>query len=81
MSQTEQGETGGEDKGKGRSKYLGEWRVKRVGDDQILLTIPDGMTLQGDDLAIEDVAAAVSNYMVVKKGRVLACCSGNVAIA
>ena len=60
---------------------LGEWTVKRVGDNQILLTIPDGMTLKGTDLTIEDVAAAASNYFVVKKGRVLSCCSGNVAIA
>ncbi len=60
---------------------LGEWTVKRVGDNQILLTIPDGMTLKGTDLTIEDVTAAASNYFVVKKGRVLSCCSGNVAIA
>ena len=62
-------------------RRLGEWTVKRVGENQILLTIPDGMTLKGSDLTIEDVAAAASNYFVVKKGRVLSCCSGNVAIA
>ncbi len=63
------------------SKTLGEWSVRRVGDNQIMLTIPDGMTLKGDDLTIEDVLAAGANYQVVKRGRVLACCSGNIAIA
>ena len=62
-------------------KKLGTWRVKRVGERQITLTVPQGMTIQGDELTIEDVMGAISNYMVVKKGRVLACCSGNIAIA
>jgi hypothetical protein len=62
-------------------KKLGEWKVRRSGDNQITLTIPEGMTIKGDDLTVEDVLGAISNYMVVKKGRVLACCSGNVAIA
>jgi hypothetical protein len=62
-------------------KRLGIWKVKRVGDAQILLTIPAGMSIKGQELAIEDVVAAASNYLVVRKGRVLRCCSGNVAIA
>lgn len=66
---------------KERGRQLGEWSVRRVGDDQILVTIPEGMKIQGDDLAIEDVVAAAANYQVVKRGRALACCSGNVAIA
>lgn len=60
---------------------LGVWKVKRTGDNQITITVPDGVTIQGDKLAIEDVLGAISNYMIVKKGRVLACCSGNLAIA
>jgi len=62
-------------------KELGEWTVRRMGDNQIVLTVLEGMTLKGDDLTIEDVAAAAANYAVVKQGRVPACCSGNVAIA
>ncbi len=67
---------------KGRSRArLGTWKVRRVGDDRILITIPQGMAIKGRTLLIEDVIAAASNYLVVKKGRVLSCCSGNVAIA
>lgn len=62
-------------------KKLGTWKVKRQGDNQLVLTIPEGLTLQGDQIAIEDVLGAISNYMIVKKGRALACCSGNIAIA
>ena len=62
-------------------KKLGDWAVKRAGDREILITIPDGMNIKGDDLEIEDLLGAISNYFVVKKGRVLGCCSGNVAIA
>jgi hypothetical protein len=64
-----------------KGKKLGDWKVKRSGDTTITLTIPEGMKIQGEDLTIEDVMGAISNYMIVKKGRVLACCSGNVAIA
>lgn len=64
-----------------RPKELGNWRIKRVGDNQILLTIPDGMKIQSGRLTLEDVLAAGINYQVVKKGRILACCSGNIAIA
>lgn len=65
---------------KGAQK-LGNWKVKRTGDNQITLTVPDGVAIQGDNLTIEDVLGAISNYIVVRKGRVLACCSGNIAIA
>ena len=62
-------------------KKLGTWKIKRVGDNQIMVTIPDGMKIQGDSLSVEDLLAAAANYQVVKKGRALACCSGNIAIA
>lgn len=67
--------------GRKSAKQLGQWKIKRVGDDQILLTIPEGMEIQGTRLSLEDVMAAGANYQVVKKGRALACCSGNIAIA
>jgi diphthamide synthase subunit DPH2 len=62
-------------------KELGPWEVKRTGESEILLKLPEGMTIQGEELVIEDLLGAISNYMVVKSGRVLACCSGNIAIA
>lgn len=63
------------------SKKLGTWKVKRVGKDQVIISIPKGMNIIGEELSIEDLLGAISNYMVVKKGRVLGCCSGNIAIA
>lgn len=60
---------------------LGTWKVKRVGENQITVTVPSGVRIQGDNLTIEDLLGAISNYIIVKKGRVLACCSGNIAIA
>lgn len=62
-------------------KKLGAWKVRRAGETQLMVTIPPGLSIKGNDLTIEDLLGAISNYMVVKKGRVLACCSGNVAIA
>ncbi len=62
-------------------KKLGNWKVRRAGETEILLTIPAGMAIKGDNLSVEDLLGAISNYMVVKKGRVLSCCSGNIAIA
>lgn len=62
-------------------KRLGTWKVKRAGNNQIVITIPDGMKIVGEELTIEDILGAVANYMVVKRGRILACCSGNIAIA
>ncbi len=62
-------------------KKLGRWSIKRVGDDEVLVKIPAGMTIKGRRLSEEDLLAALSNFMVVKKGRPLACCSGNIAIA
>ena len=62
-------------------KTLGKWKIERIGDDKLEITLPEGMKLQGDDITIEDIMAAGANYMVVREGRVLACCSGNVAIA
>lgn len=70
------------DKSKGRpGKELGTWEVKRTGEDEITLRLPEGMSIEGDELEIEDLLGAISNYFVVKSGRVLACCSGNIAIA
>ena len=62
-------------------KPLGKWKIERMGKDKLEITIPEGMTLKGDKISIEDTVAAGANYFVVKEGRVLGCCSGNVAIA
>ena len=66
---------------KSAPKKLGTWKVKRVAENQVLVTVPAGMTIQGDKLTLEDLLAAGANYQVVKRGRALACCSGNIAIA
>lgn len=66
---------------KPKRKKLGSWKIRRVGTNRVMLTIPKGMEIIGKTLTVEDLLGAVSNYMVVKKGRVLGCCSGNIAIA
>ncbi len=62
------------------SEKLGNWKVKRTGSNVIQLTLPEGMTLLGDDLTIEDIVKA-NEYFQQIKIELLACCSGNLAIA
>lgn len=61
---------------------LGEWKVERKGDTQVVVTLPDGITVSKDDVVIEDLLAAIANHASIKSGRPVAkCCSGNMAIA
>ena len=61
---------------------LGEWKLERKGDTQVLVTLPDGITISQDDVVIEDLLAAIANHTAIKSGRPVAkCCSGNMAIA
>lgn len=61
---------------------LGEWKVERKGDTQVLVTLPDGITVTQEDVVIEDLLAAIANHAAIKSGRPVAkCCSGNMAIA
>lgn len=61
---------------------LGTWKIERQGETEIVVTLPEGMEITGNDLTIEDVLAAIANYNAIKSGRAVAkCCSGNMAIA
>jgi len=70
------------DKRKSRKKSprLGKWKVKRVGENQIELTLPKGMVITGEPLSIEDVLKAIANS-IPPDAPTLKCCSGNTAIA
>ena len=61
---------------------LGEWKVERSGEDKLVVTLPEGMVVTGEDLTVEDVLSAIANHRAINSGRaVVKCCSGNVAIA
>jgi hypothetical protein len=67
---------------KPKKKKLGRWKIKRVGDNQLSLTLPDGMSLKGNDpLTIEDLLTGIANYMAAKKGPVPECCTTNLMVA
>ncbi len=64
------------------SQTLGDWKVERQGESRVTVTLPEGMTVSGDDVTIEDVLTAIANHNAIKAGRIVAkCCSGNMAIA
>ncbi len=68
-------------KGKKKTK-LGDWKVERESDNKVVVTLPKGMEVIGDDLTIEDVLSAIANHKAITSGRVVVkCCSGNMAIA
>lgn len=63
-------------------KKLGPWKVKRVGDDQLLVRLPSGMKIKGKEpISIEDLLSGIANYMVAKRDPQLACCSKKVMVA
>lgn len=62
-------------------KKLGEWKIRKKGARELIVTIPDGLSIVGNDLTHEDLLGALCNYLIVKQGRALACCHGNIAIA
>lgn len=65
-----------------KTPTLGQWKIERKSDTEIVVTLPDGMTITGDDIRLEDVLAAIANYQAIQSGRAIAkCCSGNMAIA
>ncbi len=65
-----------------KKRKLGRWKFKRVGENQLSLTLPDGMTLKGNDpLTIEDLLTGIANYMAAKKGPVPECCTTNLMVA
>ncbi|MDF0682629.1 MAG: hypothetical protein P0116_16850 [Candidatus Nitrosocosmicus sp.] len=62
---------------------LGEWKITRKGDNEIIVKLPEGMKITGEDLVIEDLLAAIANHNANEKGRnvMMRCCAGNLAIA
>lgn len=36
-------------------KKLGNWKVKRTSENQIMITVPEGLKVIGEDLTIEDL--------------------------
>ena len=67
---------------KAKKASLGTWKVARQGENQVVVTLPAGMKITGNDIKMEDLVSAIVTYQSLKKGRiVLLCCSGNMAIA
>jgi hypothetical protein len=62
-------------------KKLGRWKIKRVGENQLSLTLPDGMTMKGDGpITVEDLLTGIASYMAAKKGPVPECCTTNLMV-
>lgn len=70
-----------------RKSSLGNWQIKREGENQLLVTLPEGMVLKGKKVKIEDLLDAIQKHKVLKTGAkgdgvvTVKCCSGNTAIA
>jgi hypothetical protein len=70
-----------------RKGSLGNWQIKREGENQLLVTLPEGMVLSGKRVKIEDLLDAIQKHKVLKAGTkgdgvvTVKCCSGNTAIA
>ena len=61
---------------------LGEWKITRKNDDEIIVKLPEGMKTTGEDIIIEDLLTAIANHSAIERGRnIMRCCGGNVAIA
>src|ERR1700739_858408 len=47
---------------KPRKKKVGTWKIKRVGENQLAITIPDGMTIRSDaPVTVEDLLSGIAN--------------------
>lgn len=63
-------------------KKLGNWKLRRRGDVQVLLTLPKGMKVTGPSVTMADLMKAIATYKKIRKGQVvIKCCHGNMAIA
>ncbi len=72
-------------------KKLGsDWKIKRVSETEVSITLPQGMHFTGESLSIDDILEAAQRHGVMVKGEIegkagdeitLRCCSGNTAIA
>jgi hypothetical protein len=62
-------------------KRVGAWKIKRVGENQLAITIPTGMTIRNDaPVTVEDLLSGIANYMAAKKGLPVTCCSANLMV-
>jgi hypothetical protein len=63
-------------------KKVGTWKIKRVGENQLAVTIPDGMTIRSDaPVTVEDLLSGIANYMAAKRGLPVTCCSANLMVS
>lgn len=63
-------------------KKVGRWKVKRVGEDQLLVKLPSGMKIKGKEaINIEDLLAGIANSLVARKDPQIRCCSKKVMVA
>ena len=63
-------------------KKLGSWKVRRVGDNQLMVTLPDGMKMTSKGpVKIEEVLSGIANYMAAKKDPTIKCCSVSLMVA
>jgi hypothetical protein len=68
-------------KKKSSKKRVGAWKIKRVGENQLAITIPTGMTIRNDaPVTVEDLLSGIANYMAAKKGLPVTCCSANLMV-
>ena len=61
---------------------IGDWQVRRIGDNELHLTLPSGLVLRPDsEMTIEDVLSTIANYYAIRKGTVPKCCSAAEMVA
>jgi hypothetical protein len=69
-------------KKKNARKKVGSWKIKRIGENQLAITIPAGMNIRkGADVTVEDLLSGIANYMAAKRGLDVTCCSASVMVA
>ena len=71
-----------------KRKKKPSWKVKRVKQNQAIVTLPEGMKFTSQKLSIEDIIEAIQKHGIIENGEsddrgnvVVKCCSGNTAIA
>ena len=72
-----------------KKKKLGEWKVKKTSGNEVVVTLPEGMSITGKSFTIEDLLEAIQRHRTLKEGSVggsgdevvVKCCGGNTAIA
>ena len=72
-------------------KKLGsDWKIKKVSETEVSITLPEGRQFTGEELSIDNILETAQRPGVMVKGEVegkagdeitLRCCSGNTAIA